>query len=271
MAQQVRGEIDELNDRLDGISPYRIGVREPQNFEPAEKNARFMTKNTYDQLVENIKQDGGLSSLPFCWHDEEDNAHIISGHHRISAAQDAGIEHVLYLYTDEPMTEDERTAAQLSHNAIVGQDDLEVLKEQWASIKNIEAKQYSGLDEEFFDNYDTVSIATFNEAGLTAQTIEIKFVPHELDQFAEQLERIGSSKKAKFIADERDYQAFADILMQFKQEAEVYNTSAAVALMVEVVDRFCHFVHHHERDPETGEWGKIHKATFDEHNESEQA
>ena len=77
---------------------------------PAAINAHFMAKRVYDQLVTNIKRDGNLSTLPLCWHDAAGKIHILSGHHRVDAARDAGIEALLYLYTDSELTADQRTA-----------------------------------------------------------------------------------------------------------------------------------------------------------------
>lgn len=45
------------------------------------------------------------------------------------------------------MSEEHRIAIQLSHNAIVGQDDPDILKKLYDKILDIDLKEYSGLDD----------------------------------------------------------------------------------------------------------------------------
>ena len=86
--RDIQHELDQLNRLLDGVTPYRLGVLPPGDFVAAPLNAHHMRKTVYDQLVANIKADGNLSTLPFCWH-HEGTAYTLSGHHRIEAARDA--------------------------------------------------------------------------------------------------------------------------------------------------------------------------------------
>ena len=130
--RDIQHRADQLNLLLDGVTPYRLGVLPPDAFVAAPLNAHHMRKTVYDQLVANIKADGNLSTLPFCWH-HEGTAYTLSGHHRIEAARDAGVDYLLYLYTDDALDEERRLAIQLSHNALVGEDDLSILQQRWRS------------------------------------------------------------------------------------------------------------------------------------------
>lgn len=51
------------------------------------------------------------------------------------------------LATDDKLTQDQKTAIQLSQNAISGQDDPATLKLLYESILDTEMKKYSGLDD----------------------------------------------------------------------------------------------------------------------------
>ena len=73
MAEQVRleGALEQLNSALDGVTPYRLALVHPADVAHVQKNAHYMPTKVYRRLVDNVKHDGNLSSLPFCWKDAE--------------------------------------------------------------------------------------------------------------------------------------------------------------------------------------------------------
>jgi hypothetical protein len=73
----------------------------------------------FNRLVENIKHDGCLTSLPLVYRDG-DILTVVSGNHRFSAAIKAGIEESDLIEVTSPLTRQQFVALQLSHNAIVG-------------------------------------------------------------------------------------------------------------------------------------------------------
>lgn len=249
MAQEVRDRVEALNQALGGVSPYRVGVDAPTAFHAATVNARFMKKSQYAQLVANVKRDGNLGSLPLCWKAPDGQLHILSGHHRIQAAVDAGVSEVLYLYLEGDLKPAQRTAIQISHNSIVGEDDLTVLKQQWESIQDLEAKLYSGLDDNFFKGYDPVNLGLFNEKGLTYQTVELQFLPSELETLKTILDKIGKSKRARFGAPLQQFDAFTQALMRFKDAAGIINSAIAFHALVHIADLFCDHVEKMGEDP----------------------
>ena len=94
-AQSARTLIAQLNEALGDVTPYKLDLVPPTENLPVERNAHYMTKGTYDRLVENIAGDQNLSSLPFCWRGPDDRYVCLSGNHRVQAAKDAGIEQIL--------------------------------------------------------------------------------------------------------------------------------------------------------------------------------
>lgn len=239
MVEALRQELTRINDMLAGVTRYRLGVAAPAEMAPAPVNAHFMPKRVYDQLVDNIRRDGNLSTLPFCWHDADGRVHILSGHHRIDAARDAGVEAVLYLYTDADLTEDQRTAIQISHNSLVGTDDLAILKRQWESIASIEAKLYSGLDDETFKSFEPVALGAFNEKDIHFETIELLFLPAETERLKEILAKLGKGKRARFAGTVDQYDQFADALMQLKDATAIFNSATAFLVMAEAASAYC--------------------------------
>ena len=117
-----------------------------------DKNARVMDNDKFDRLTENIKKDGRLESLPLCVLKNNvagnKEFHIISGHHRIRAAKKAGVLNIPCLVIEREMTRDEIISKQLSHNSLSGYDDINVLKDLYDEIHNIDLKIASGIKEE---------------------------------------------------------------------------------------------------------------------------
>lgn len=257
MVEELRQELTRLNQLLEGVTPYRLGVATPEDMRPADVNAHFMSKRVYDQLVANIKRDGNLATLPFCWHDADGAIHILSGHHRIDAARDAGVTALLYLYTDGVLSADERTAIQVSHNALVGEDDLAILKRQWESIASLEARLYSGLDDERFKSFDPITLGAFNEKDIRFETIELLFLPAEIERITEIVKKLGKSKRVRFVGHVDQYDALADALMRLKDASTIFNSATAFLLMAEAADRYADFLERMETLDDAG-WLALH-------------
>ena len=91
MAEQVReqageqanidGALAQLNRALDGVTPYRLALVSPADVAHVQKNAHYMPTKLYKRLVENVRHDGNLSSLPFCWRDADGKLVVLSGNH----------------------------------------------------------------------------------------------------------------------------------------------------------------------------------------------
>ena len=184
----------------------RIIEIDPKELKLLELNARYMRHEEYVRLVANIKRDGKLTSAPFACLDG-DSYLVLSGNHRVQAAVEAGIELIPCIITDDELTEDQRIAIQLSHNAIVGQDDPFPLKQLYEKILDVEMKEYSGLDDKTLQLLDKFNTISMSEANLRFQTLSIVFLPDELEA-AKQV--IGQAVERNKAADEIWLARFAD-------------------------------------------------------------
>jgi hypothetical protein len=220
------------------MTPYRFGIATPGDLKPAPKNARFMRRETFARLTENIRQDGNLSSLPFCWWDGA-QYWILSGHHRVDAARAAGIEHVLFLYTDRGLTSSERAAIQLSHNALVGEDNLATLRELYEAIDSFDGKRYSGVDDITLRRFVEVSPSTFQDAGLEFEEVVLLFMPHEIERVDEVVAKLREySGMAVYAADMADWERFWETLLRFKEVRNIQNSATAILAMVDLVSEW---------------------------------
>ncbi len=121
-----------------------------------------MTDAMFSQLVENIRRDGCLTSVPLVY-DDDGKLEVLSGNHRVMAAIKAGLEEAEVMEITTPLGREQRVAIQLSHNAIAGADDPSILAELWADL-DFAYKEYSGLTEE--------DLAGITEIDTTAISVE---------------------------------------------------------------------------------------------------
>lgn len=139
----------ELLCEFNGLGVIKVN---PHDILLLEKNSNFMDKKNFDLLVENIKKDDTLTSLPLCIYDfEKDGIVVISGNHRVKACMKIGMEKIPVLIFLKDISKDDALRLQLGHNAIHGKDDIEILKEILKEFGDVENIKYTGVDEEYFD------------------------------------------------------------------------------------------------------------------------
>jgi hypothetical protein len=236
MAEEIREVLNLLNDKLSGQFPYRLELASPGELKLLEKNARYMKAEQFQALVENIKQDGNLSSLPLCYREKDGNLRVLSGNHRVQAARQAGVESVLVMVVADEKDEDKRLAIQLSHNAIAGQDDLVVLKELWESIKNVKARLYAGLDSDTVKALEGIQFAAITEQRLRYKLTSFLFLPEEL----EDMDQLLKETAAAFAGDEvylahlHSFDAFFELITRIKKRCQIKNSAAAFLKLLEL-------------------------------------
>ena len=139
-----------------------------------EKNARFMRGATFARLVANIKADGCLTSVPLVGH-VDGKLLVASGNHRVPAAMKAGIEEADVMEILTPLTREQFVALQLAHNAVVGEDDPNILQSLYAEL-SFGWKEYSGLTDDAFkvEDLDTSVLRVGNPFY---EELQISFLP----------------------------------------------------------------------------------------------
>ncbi len=206
--------------------------------ELAERNARYMKAEQFQQLVHNVRQDGQLTSVPFAVKQGKKYL-ILSGNHRVQAAREAGLSEVLVLYTTARLNRQERTAIQLSHNAIVGQDDMTILRELYDEIGDIALREYSGLDDLALGNMQPPSLDPLSEEGLGYRAVTIAFLPEEAERIEGVLEVIlrRTAGDKTWLNRFGEYDRFLDAITAAKEKAGVKNTATAFGFLLDLVER----------------------------------
>lgn len=233
-------DLGELNKKLSeaGYSS-KIAIVDIDELQGLEKNARFMKHETFSSLKENIKRDGHLSSVPFCVKKADGKYKILSGNHRIEAARAASVHQVLIMYTDKKLTRQEEVAIQLSHNAIEGEDDPVILKELWDEIRDLELKQYSGLDDEALQKMMDEAISSMSEARLDFREVCMLFLPEEIERIKSILKNIKkttSSEKSFMLGHIADYDRMMDALDEVKGAYNIFNSATSFMLILDIFE-----------------------------------
>ncbi len=202
-----------------------------------EKNARFMQVEQYRRLVDNIRRDGCLTSIPFAVK-QKGRYTILSGNHRIKAAKDAGLEEVMLLYTEQKLNRAQQVAIQLSHNAIAGQDDMAILRELYDEINNVAWMEYSGLDDVLLGKMIPPELDPLSEKGLEYRIVSIMFLPEEVkraEKLFQKVLELATGHKT-WVNRRAEYDRLLDALTFAKAKAGVKNTATALGLMLDVVE-----------------------------------
>lgn len=240
MDQEIQIALDQLNEKLADRFPYKLYMAGKSEIDFLEKNARFMTKEQFAALTHNVKADGALTSIPLCYRQETGRLLVLSGNHRIKAAIEAGVEEFLVLLIDKPLPEARRLAIQLSHNAISGQDDEQILKELWSKIDDLEASIYSGLSAGTIEKLENTDFATLSEQRILFREISLLFLPEEIESMTSICEGIveAASPKTIFAGRISEYSDILEGIIVAKQGQKIINSALAFFAMARVVREY---------------------------------
>src|SRR5271166_2733137 len=198
-----------------------------------EKNARFMRGATFARLVANIKADGCLTSVPLVGH-VDGKLLVASGNHRVPAAMKAGIEEADVMEILTPLTREQFVALQLAHNAVVGEDDPNILQSLYAEL-DFGWKEYSGLTDDAFKVED-LDTSVLRVGQPFYEELQIFFLPADAAIFTTLLAKIAKSKAAvtRLVGAYADFDLFFQGLLAVKHATGVHNTAVALRMMAEL-------------------------------------
>lgn len=216
-----RLEIEIERRRLDALTPLA-------------ENAHYMEKREFELLVDNIKRDGVLTSLPVVY-DGDVPGEIISGNHRVKAALKAGVESADCLVIRTPLTPDQKIAIQLSHNSIKGKDDQNLLRELYSRIVSLDLKQYSWLTNDSF-KISEIELTPLSFSKPTVEEVSLSFLSTDKDVFLSQAKRITelAEKKPVLLARVEDFDAFHRAVFGVRSKFGIINLALAVSVMAEM-------------------------------------
>jgi len=212
-----------------------LAIADVSELEFLKKNARYLKQEKYQQLSENIAEDGGLTSIPLVAMTGNGKYEILSGNHRVKAAHQSGQEHILVLCIDEVLSREKKIAIQLSHNALEGKDDPQVLKSLYEELVMLDMKKYSGVDEAVFAELEKLKTLSMTGDALRFKAITLMFLPNEIDRIQETFDRIKDrvASTGAWLVHEEDYDRYLDAMEITKSTYDVKNTALAVTILLD--------------------------------------
>jgi len=232
--------VDEIREKLTDINiliaPYKLAYVSPTgDCLSLQKNAHFMDKGTLDKLVDNVSNDGFLSQLPFGMKQNADGKYLIlSGNHRLKASIKAHLEYILILYIDE-VDKDTQLAYQLSHNALVGKDDVQMLQDIYAEMKTIESKEFSGLNGLQFVDIEKLQIASIGDADIELTEMKFLFIENKTNDVKRVLAELESQKlgeNCNIVVG--SFEEFIKTMTEVKKAYNIKSNTVAFGRMIDI-------------------------------------
>lgn len=206
---------------------------DPKQIELLKLNARYMKSKTFGRLVDNIKADGCLTSVPLCYQADDGVIRCISGNHRTKAAIEAGLKKITVQVITTEISDDEFIAKQLSHNALVGLDNKEILRLLWDKIGSVDAKLYSGIDKDMIEKLEMPTIPPV-DMNLEYEQVTILFLAHEKEEIAKLLDELRKRSivsKENWIEAIEHYGEIAEAIQRICDKEKIHNYATALLLM----------------------------------------
>lgn len=199
-------------------------------------NANVMPTGMFNALITNIQKNAALESLPLCaTRVDSDLVEIVSGHHRTRAAMKAGIEEGVVLCY-EGLTPDEIRAKQLSHNAIAGQSDPEIVRKIYEKIESLDERMESYIDPVEFEalpepvSFNQVDVDLFADS----KTVTIVFLSMQLRDFTKAVDMLYEEPDRVYLAGREQFDAFRDAVHKVRGDLEIFAYPTALARMAEL-------------------------------------
>lgn len=236
--KKLAGMLDELNELVFG-KDSRLAlyyVEDWDDLREQDLNANVMTPEMFNALVTNIQKNAYLESLPLVANAKgREQKEIVSGHHRIRAARNAGIQGGLVLWYKD-LTKDEIRAKQLAHNSISGTSDPEIVAEIFNSIQDLELQMEAFIDPSIVDSVpDPVSFPLVDIDPLAdAKVVTIVFLPTQAENFDSAIDLLGPDTDEVYLAAVDAFEGFKTAVNRVRQDLNIHSVPTAVAHMAEI-------------------------------------
>src|SRR5690606_5093950 len=126
---------------------------------------------------------------------------------------------------------------QLSHNAIAGEDDPEILRELYERIENVDLKLYAGLDDATLELPKEVRPPSISEVNLQFRNVSIVFLPDDLERAQEawaEAKAVLSKADETWLASMADYDDWLDTIEAAQASHDIKNVATALMLVLDL-------------------------------------
>lgn len=188
----------------------------------------------FARLVENFKTDGRMTGVVTVCLDQDGALEILSGHHRVMAAIEAGFETVEAVTITTPLSEERKVAIQLSHNSISGEDNASILAQMYEGLE-LDAKKFSGLTDDVLGALSNLTGVSLGTMQTQYEELRISFLPEARAELEAQIDTIKKNKKTQtWAARFEDFNAVFDAIVRVKHALAIVNNALAISMMAQL-------------------------------------
>jgi len=201
----------------------------PKSVKLVDKNARVMPRDTYLRLVQNIRTDDGLTSVPLVRIMPDGAMVAISGNHRIMAAIDAELDEIAVMTCI--VSDEKARAMQLSHNSISGIDDPMILLQLVGEIKDPEMLDYSNIDSKLSEEVkpmDGESLSLLTQKHVEMTFIFVEENAKRIEQSIDHAMKSHPSADMSYLAGRETFEKVLDTIQAAKADLNVRNADLAL-------------------------------------------
>lgn len=224
---------EKVLDLENGLQIFKASV---DALHPQPINARLMSSDKFKFLVQNIANDKRMETLPLCWwNGSQQRLDIISGHHRIKAASQAGLPFLYVLVIPEPLTDERVKAKQLAHNAIQGEDDPATVKLIFEDILEQAAKLETGISAKDLPR----TVADMSSMPASPKTnspkiVKLVFTPEGFEDFEALIPKLNGADMVGLVSAEQ-YEIMRKTLRRLGAIENIRPLANVMNRMVEIV------------------------------------
>ena len=226
---------EELNQKIAecdcGLEIWKLTVA---CLKEQDVNAQVMDDRRMKILTANIKNRGTLESLPYV-HKKGNNFYIISGHHRVKAANNAGLKQVYCLVDTNDLTISQITSKQIAHNELVGTADSEILGMLVKQMSEVDDIIASGLDEKFLNKIQAETVVIdIPHLDFDWRTVSLAFLPKQEKEFEKLVKMINSGDDMVGLANREQYEPFVKACIDYGKTKNVKSVSTVISMLTEI-------------------------------------
>lgn len=214
-----------------GLEIWKLVI---SNLKEQDINAQVMDDRRMKILTSNIKNRGALESLPYVLKQGETFT-IISGHHRVRAANAAGLKYIYALVETTELTKSQVVSKQIAHNELVGTADSEILGQLVKQMNEIDDIIASGLPEKYLNSIEAASpVMDLPQLNFDWRTLQLAFLPEQLNDFQTLVKAIDSKAEFVGVAPLSLFDDFSKAMVQFGKTRNIKSIGATIQFLTEI-------------------------------------
>lgn len=240
-----KAEPEATIEAVDDSSRFSIGqdlyvvMVDTSSLKEQDMNAQIMQPREFDRLVENIRERGGLESLPYTHQPNlQGPISIVSGHHRFRAAREAGLGRIPVIVDAQEMSRGKIISKQIAHNELHGSPDEEILRQLVAQITEVDDLLRTGLQDDWMPTVekDDTTLA-IPHAEFDWRLVALTFLPKQLTEFADVMKLIEAKTDLVGVADMEQFELFAKTALQHGRQWQIKSMSSSLLHLARTAGR----------------------------------